>query len=125
MILFVGDKPSPRMAPTSRAFQGAACEDRVYKWINKILSRPRVREWAYPAFRICNSTDNDCIYYARESSCVIALGNNASKFLTSHNISHFKLPHPSGRNRQINDKTFIALQLELAKIYINSTLNSK
>ena len=37
---------------------------------------------------------------------VIALGNVASNSLKKLNIDHFKMPHPSGLNRQLNDKEF-------------------
>ena len=35
---------------------------------------------------------------------IIALGAVASKALSLCNIEHFKMPHPSGRNRILNDK---------------------
>ena len=37
---------------------------------------------------------------------VIALGNVASDSLKKLDIIHFKMPHPSGLNRQLNDKEF-------------------
>jgi len=37
---------------------------------------------------------------------IVALGNQVSKLLTDMGIKHFKLPHPSGRNRLLNDKSF-------------------
>ena len=37
---------------------------------------------------------------------VIALGNVASDSLKKINVEHFKMPHPSGLNRQLNDKDF-------------------
>jgi len=37
---------------------------------------------------------------------IIALGNYASLCLKKLNIKHFKMPHPSPRNRKLNDKQF-------------------
>lgn len=99
MVIFVGDTPSKRTDP-NQAFKGAACEKRLKEWI----ARLDVAE-----YYLINSTDNDLyskIYTAKAIGVpIIALGNNASKALGS--AEHYKLPHPSGRNRQINNKAFI------------------
>lgn len=49
---------------------------------------------------------------------VIALGNFASEALDRAGIRHFKMPHPSPLNRQINDKNFIDEQLSLCRDYL-------
>jgi len=49
---------------------------------------------------------------------VLALGDFPSKALKKLNIDHFKLPHPSPRNRQLNDKAFESLILEECRSYI-------
>lgn len=48
---------------------------------------------------------------------VIALGEFASYALTKIGVDHFKLPHPSGLNRQINDKSFVKQKLKECKKY--------
>lgn len=111
MILFVGDKPSPKMKPGAKPFQGAACEKRLMKWI-KTLTREE--------YAICNTTDEHFIRWIQWMEPVIALGNNASKKLTDGKVPHFKLPHPSGRNRQLNDKEFIELRLSECKEWLNN-----
>lgn len=113
MIIFVGDKPSPKMKPGAKPFEGAACEARLMEWIKKLGVNP---------YYLINSTETECLNMALLFvSCkapVVALGNNASKAL--HKIPHFKLPHPSGKNRQINDKAFIEKKLEECKNYLKS-----
>jgi len=48
---------------------------------------------------------------------VIALGNIASEALTKIGVKHFKLPHPSGLNRKLNDKNYINKVLKECKEY--------
>lgn len=50
---------------------------------------------------------------------IVALGSYAASYLDTYNIKHFMLPHPSGRNFKLNDKTFLNEQLRLCKEYIN------
>lgn len=114
MILFIGDKPSPKMKSGAPAFQGAACEKRLMEWIYKIIVNDADKnKYRAPveAYLIANKNDEELLIWARASK-VIALGNNAAKHIFSMDIPHFKLPHPSGRNRQINDKEFIAKKLK-------------
>ena len=53
----------------------------------------------------------------------ITLGNLADTYLTRNNISHFKAPHPSGLNRQFNDKTFEPKVMKNIKEYLNDNRN--
>lgn len=41
----------------------------------------------------------DATYHATTNATMIACGNEASKRLIKLKINHFKLPHPSPRNR--------------------------
>ena len=50
--------------------------------------------------------DFDKLVKCEEANKVIALGNVASDSLRKVNVEHFKMPHPSPRNRQLNDKQF-------------------
>ena len=49
---------------------------------------------------------------------VLALGVFPSQALQKLNIDHFRLPHPSPRNRQLNDKTFEYMMLEECKGFV-------
>lgn len=115
VILFVGDKPSKKMKPDAQPFEGAACEKRLMEWI-KFLN--------VDDYKFMNSYNwfmNETTYGGgfRYFNTFIALGNEASKILTKDGISHFKLPHPSGRNRQVNDKELIAKKLAECKAWLN------
>ena len=51
-------------------------------------------------------------------SKVLALGAFASNCLSVINKSHFRLPHPSPLNRQMNDKEFVKQTLAKCKEYL-------
>lgn len=89
------------MKPGAKPFEGAACEKRVKEWIATIT------EGDY--YEIYNSdTKNDLEivhlkYLLDPRIRVVALGKKAATRLEKLDISHFCLPHPSGRNRRINN----------------------
>lgn len=118
MVLFVGDKPSRLNTDPSIAFKGARCEPRLMEWIEAL---------GIKRFHIVNQSDTliaiDITSQAMLKGVpIVALGNNASKWLGR--TLHFKLPHPSGRNRQINDKAFIIAKLEECKKYLENHSSS-
>ncbi len=51
---------------------------------------------------------------------VIALGNYASMCLKKINVKHFKMPHPSPRNRKFNDPSFEKGVIEDCRNYLES-----
>jgi len=50
---------------------------------------------------------------------IVALGERVSSILSKNSIAHFKLPHPSGLNRKLNDRTFVEKTLIECRKYIN------
>lgn len=113
-VLFVGDKPSKRTEP-GKAFKGAACELRLTQWINEI----KPASWGFMLFnRVDLFAPIWCLWATDDEYPIVALGNEASKFLGP--LPHFKMPHPSGRNRQLNDKEFVSQKLTECKAYIDS-----
>lgn len=57
---------------------------------------------------------------AKEHDKIIALGAFPSKCLGVINKSHFRLPHPSPRNRLMNDKELVRNMLIECKEYLRS-----
>lgn len=113
-VVFVGDAPSINNAVDSIAFVGADCFNRLVEWINAIQ----------PDYYICLNS-NELTYMSdihklvvRADFKVIALGMKAASRLTEFEIDHFMLPHPSGRNRQINDPIAIKELLVEAREYV-------
>lgn len=114
-VLFVGDKPSKTMKFGASAFEGARCEKRLKQWVEFLLNRRH-------GYALINQSTDDFAELKLEGLVnwdkIIALGNVASKALG--NVPHFKLPHPSGSNRQNNDKQFIQRKLKECKCYIQN-----
>ncbi len=117
MVIFIGDKPSAKMRPDAKPFEGAACEARLKEWINELIGLSQYiiynqseLHFPYPHFFV----PFFCKYP------IIALGNNAAKFLQKNQGNYFKLPHPSGLNRQINDKEFITKKLKECKLWLKN-----
>jgi uracil-DNA glycosylase len=110
-VAIIGDEPSTKNVHRDLAFVGAKCFNTVVEWI-KALD---------PDYYVClNSntpTDLDKVHVlAQQGFKLIALGEKASKRLGS--LPHFKLPHPSGLNRQLNDKRRLALDLLACENYV-------
>lgn len=49
---------------------------------------------------------------------VVALGKTAEFALTLLGVDHYAMPHPSGLNRQLNDKAFVAEKIKGLSDYL-------
>jgi len=116
-IIFIGDKPSLKNTNPDVPFVGTVSYKTLLKWF-KILN---LNENNYTIY---NSHNLTCIETIKNTYNInnkyIALGNEASKRLDKLNIKHFKLPHPSGRNRLLNDKFKINEILSKCIIYLQN-----
>ena len=114
-VMFVGDRPSPKNTNPSVAFYGTKSMDTLAGWLFWLgLNKKQVL--------FINSHEQDLLVaievHSNLGGTVVALGNNASDRLDKIGVPHFKLPHPSGRNRKLNDKKFIDSELEKCKNYL-------
>jgi hypothetical protein len=117
MILFVGDCPSPKMRKGAPAFSGADCQVRLESWISAlsgskfsaVVNSSTVREQRIIA-NLCRNNPFK----------VVALGQAASARLAALNIAHCVLPHPSGRNRLLNNADYVNMKLKQAKQYLET-----
>lgn len=118
MIIFVGDEPSSKNTNPDIPFLGTRSWASLNQWIDLL----RIRDTNI--ITISNSDTQDQLevieYYHSKGAKIIALGNKAAGRLTKLNIQYFKLPHPSPRNRQLNDPTYIINKLEICKAFIDS-----
>lgn len=107
-VLVVGMNPSN--TPESKKVRKNSTFDRLNKWMDR---------WQISNYSFINTTEKrfDTISWAdvdpirlREAALcydkVIALGGFASDALEKAQIKHFKMPHPSPRNRLLNDSNY-------------------
>jgi hypothetical protein len=109
------------MKSDAKAFEGAACEDRLLDWIGTIIGE-KIHLTENEHFIIINQASVDWAWFVAavaRGHKLVALGNNASNRISRY-IEHFKLPHPSGKNRQINNKTFIRNKLMRCREWLDS-----
>ncbi len=118
-IIFVGDRPSKRNTDPKIAFASTASEKRLFKWIVDLNIGTYQ---AVNTYSVDGRADTESWIYLRKCMSVpmIALGNNASKALNMLGIPHFKLPHPSGRNRKLHNKEWINSELKKCAEWLKS-----
>lgn len=109
-VLFVGDRPTPDNLNIYVPFVGSKSYKRLLEWLYEMdIDITRVG--------MVNSV------HARKadlkvSDRVVALGKIAGEFVREVRPDAFVLPHPSGRNRLINNKKALSVVLEDCKKYI-------
>lgn len=110
-ILFVGIKPSSSSPDESAFHPDTRSGKTVREWIAHIgITENNVS--------FCNLKDLKMI---QDYLKVVACGNFVSRELTKMDIPHFRMGHPSGLNRQWNDKVYKDLKLQQLKEYICET----
>lgn len=112
-VVFVGDEPSKTNIDVDVAFVGAKCFQRLTEWIN----------YLGPDYYIClnSHTIRDISKIGileLNGFKIVALGAKASKRLEDNGITHFKLSHPSGLNRKINDQKAIEHELDTCLVWL-------
>jgi hypothetical protein len=113
-VIFVGDRPSKKNLDPAVAFVGTPSFINLQKWIAKMqLSN----------FIVINSHTEENMatisgYWNAGHQAIVALGNDAAKRLERAGLPYFKLPHPSPRNRLLNDPKYIDSQISKCYDYI-------
>jgi uracil-DNA glycosylase len=128
MIFLIGDRPSKKNVDPKVPFVGTNSYKTLLQWIARLdvditevvlANKEHVVDYSSRGLRPDVHTPAINIEIWLEKDSVIALGNEASKYLNSLNIEHFKLPHPSGRNLRLNDKKYVDKVLKECKDYLN------
>lgn len=113
ITVFVGDEPSRLNTNKDIAFVGSKSHSTLVLWLKRL--KPDL-----PLTFNSNTEDllSKIAYWYHKGAAVVALGNKASVRMKKLGIDHFKLPHPSPRNRQLNNKEFVDLELRKCKNYL-------
>ena len=97
---------------------------RLLTWFNAV----NMPAWDFfNIITVDNSTDISlCDENRIKTKCenrkkIIALGGTVSRVLTKYKIDHYKIDHPSPRNRNLNDKEYEKQMLIKLKEYIHGT----
>lgn len=114
-VTVVGDRPSSKNTSPDIAFYGTRSMDTLAEWLFWIgLHKYQVIFINSHEDSLLDAIEN----HVAAGNVIVACGNNASSRLAKRGIEHFKLPHPSGRNRKLNDRNFIDSELEKCKTYL-------
>lgn len=118
-LLLVGDKPSKKNQNPEIAFLGTQSYKRIEKWLQQILSEEAE---VIMINRIDPDFSQHLIYASLHHYRIIALGEEAAKALNEGGITnYFKMPHPSGRNRKLNNKKYEKEILQKCKLWIEES----
>ena len=107
-VLIVGMNPSNTLE--NKKVRKNSTFDRLNKWMDQL----QVNHYSF--INVINERniklnhkdvdDKFLLSAAKDYNYIIALGGFASDSLIRADINHFRLPHPSPLNRQLNDKQF-------------------
>lgn len=112
-VIFVGEKPSKTNVLSTVPFVGARSFKTLLAWI-KLID---------PDYYLVYNADDDKKMFEIEALSangfkVIALGDIASKTLFERGIRHYHMPHPSSKNRKLNDPRQVEQAINLARSYV-------
>lgn len=121
MIIFVGDKPSAKNKDPNVPFVGTKSYKKLLEWIwemdidiSKVHMMNAENWWKYTPK--CG---------LRPEHKYIVLGKNAEtkfkqiKTIHGDNHCYFKIDHPSGLNRKLNDKKYVKKMLKECREWLN------
>jgi hypothetical protein len=113
-VLIIGMNPSTRGAksPTLKVLgEWATKLEIIHYGFDNIYDKPG-------SFSLRDVRRQELLNRIQGHNRIVALGSKVSDILNLMGVEHFKLPHPSGLNRQMNNKPFVEEQLRLCKEYI-------
>ncbi len=122
LIYFVADQPSNKNLSPSVPLVGTDSYKTLLTWIGQMdvdITRVRFYNKADGPFDnpLSRATLNQAVKLGQIR--VVALGQKAGHYLSKVGVEEFYvLPHPSGRNRLLNDKEFVKNKLGSCRTYI-------
>src|SRR5665213_2208169 len=121
MIYFIADKPGKGNLSESVPLVGTSSYKTLLRWCGEMdldVTRMRMFNQSDKPFEGLSGVSLN-LAITKGHIKVIALGGEAKKYLLKAGIEEFfVLPHPSGRNRLLNDEKFVKKTLEQCRDYI-------
>lgn len=118
-IVFVGDKPSNKNKYQSVAFVGTPSYKVLLDWVYRMdVDITWTMMMNKDMIRTLDMASDETERY--RSHTYIALGNEAAEELDKFKLDYFKLPHPSPKNRVLNDKKLVESKLKECRSYLDS-----
>lgn len=123
-VIFVGDRPSKENIDQEVAFIGTKSYKTLLSWIADLdlpLDRIKLLNQSQRKDKIIIQIIGAPSHVLHDSNAkFVALGGEASLTLTELKISHYSLPHPSPKNRVLNDKSFVKRCLKECYEYLRA-----
>lgn len=113
-IAIVGSNPSKFNTDPNIPFVGTRSHSRLVRWINYIASETELSSSNFFLLNISNRVSEKDVKYTNEEmkniiydlydyDMVITLGNSTKKALIKGGVFQFNIPHPSFKNRKLNN----------------------
>lgn len=106
-VLFVGMNPGIERHPTVKRYSAIG---RLHEWCDRmgIAYHSFVNAYDRPGAFKSNQIDRNFLLgvLVLHDGPVVALGGTVSRILNSLGVEHLVMPHPSYRNRRLNDKAY-------------------
>lgn len=125
MIFFIGEGPSSKNKNPSVPFVGTRSYKRLLEWIwaldidvTEVVLANLEHIKLYGTGHVAIEQPNMLCDFDFEQDVIIALGSVVGKDLDKLNIPHFKMPHPSFRNRKLNDPEVEVREIEICRDWL-------
>jgi len=117
-VVLVGDAPNRHNTNANIPFVGTRSFSAVVEWLKALKVDYYLCYNSWTVYDI-----NHVKTLSEVGFKIVALGNTASGRLKSARVNHYKLPHPSGLNRKLNDKQTLKILLADCCDYVHDRLN--
>lgn len=120
-VLFVGMNPGVERHPTVQRYSAIG---RLHQWCERmgIPYHSFVNVYAHAGAFRADQVDREFLLtvISLHNGPVVALGGTASTILKRLKVEHLTMPHPSYRNRKLNDAAYEEECLRQCLVYLNA-----
>jgi uracil-DNA glycosylase len=131
-ILFIGSNPSQVSAKTVPFWFDTRSRSVLFQWMDQV-EESEIIDWHFANVSNQVTPDNRSLKMSEikenletlkaniesiNPDKIITLGKTAEKALTLLNREFYPMPHPSGRNRKLNNKDYIEEKIKGMTSYI-------